>query len=328
MTASTSRPISKNASAKAAADSEAPRSKGVRTRLRSMTGYAQAQTGEDGWNLQVSVRGVNHRFLDLHLRVPEGFEPLEPRIRQIVRERVRRGHLDVTLRYDLAGPAAVGVNHEVAAAYLQAVSELRKQFGIHSEPDLAGILRLPGVIGAAALSVEEDLAKLEAALARCLGEALDKLNVMREEEGETLRREMSTRLAAISSMATQVEPLAAAARPAFARRLELRLKDLLAESSVDPARLAQEAALAAERGDVSEELARLASHTAQFESLLSDAADAGKKLDFLLQEMQREANTLLSKTPGNEEGGLEITRLALEIKSEIEKLREQVQNIE
>jgi len=309
-------------------DSKVPATKGARVRLRSMTGYAQAQTGESGWNLRVSVRSVNHRFLDLHLRVPEGFEPLEPRIRQIVRDRVRRGHLDVTLRYDLAGATAVAVNQEVATAYLQAVNDLRKKFGIQTEPDVAGILRLPGVIGAAAVSIEEELTKLEAALARCLGEALDKLNRMREEEGEVLRRDMSARLAAISRLALQVEPLAAAARPAFARRLELRLKDLLAESQVDPARLAQEAALAAERGDVSEELARLASHTAQFESLLGDAADAGKKLDFLLQEMQREANTLLSKTPGNEEGGLEITRLALEIKSEIEKIREQVQNIE
>ena len=293
-----------------------------------MTGYAQAQAGENGWSLRVSVRSVNHRFLDLHLRVPEGFEPLEPRIRQMIRGRVRRGHLDVTLRYDLAGPAAVGVNQEVAAAYVKTVNELRGQFGIQAEPDLAGILRLPGVLGAPALSVEEDLASLKAALARALSEALDKLDRMREEEGEALRRDMSGRLAAISRLASEVEPLVDAARPAFARRLEARLKDLLAESPVDPARLAQEAALAAERGDVSEELARLASHTAQFESLLDDAADAGKKLDFLLQEMQREANTLLSKTPGNEEGGLEITRLALEIKSEIEKIREQVQNIE
>ncbi len=284
-----------------------------------MTGYAQAQAGENGWSLRVSVRSVNHRFLDLHLRVPEGFEPLEPRIRQMIRGRVRRGHLDVTLRYDLAGPAAVGVNQEVAAAYVKTVNELRGQFGIQAEPDLAGILRLPGVLGAPALSVEEDLASLEAALARALNEALDKLDRMREEEGEALRRDMSGRLAAISRLASEVEPLVDAARPAFARRLEARLKDLLAESPVDPARLAQEAALAAERGDVSEELARLANHTAQFESLLDDAADAGKKLDFLLQEMQREANTLLSKTPGNEEGGLEITRLALEIKSEIEK---------
>jgi uncharacterized protein (TIGR00255 family) len=312
----------------APARSETHSSKPARGRLRSMTGYAQAQTAESGWSLRVSLRSVNHRFLDLHLRVPEGFEPLEPRIRQIVRERVRRGHLDVTLRYDLAGPAAVGVNQEVAAAYLQGLNELREQFGIHTEPDLTGILRLPGVIGAAALSIEAELAKIEAAMVRCLGEALDKLDRMREEEAEALRRDMSARVASITRLAAQIEPLAQAARPAFARRLEMRLKDLLAESPIDPTRLAQEAALAAERGDVSEELARLSSHTAQFDSLLGEATDAGKKLDFLLQEMQREANTLLSKTPGNEEGGLEITRLALEIKAEIEKLREQVQNIE
>ena len=118
------------------------------------------------------------------------------------------------------------------------------------------------------------------------------------------------------------------ARPVFARRLEARLKELLSEAQLDPTRLAQEAAIAAERGDVSEEITRLGSHVQQFESLLTGAADAGKKLDFLLQEMQRETNTLLSKTPGNDSEGLEITRLALEIKSEIEKLREQVQNIE
>jgi uncharacterized protein (TIGR00255 family) len=295
-----------------------------------MTGYAQAQSqaGELGWTLRVSVRSVNHRFLDLHLRVPEGFEPLEPLIRRTIRERVRRGHLDVTLRYDMAGPAAVGVNQEVAAAYLQAVNDLRKQFGIQAEPDVAGILRLPGVLAATALSIETEMEAVDAALVRALNETLDKLDAMREEEGEALRRDMSARLASINSLASEVEPLVRDARPALARRLEIRLKELLAESPLDPVRLAQEAALAAQRGDVSEELARLASHTAQFESLLGEAADAGKNLDFLLQEMQREANTLLSKTPGNEEGGLEITRLALEIKSEIEKIREQVQNIE
>ena len=293
-----------------------------------MTGYAQAQAVENGWSLRLSVRSVNHRFLDLHLRVPEGFEPLEPRIRQTVRERVRRGHLDVTLRYELAGPAAVGVNQDVAAAYLQAVDALRKQFGIHTEPDLASILRLPGVIGPASASLDAELARIEDAVTRCLAEALDKLDRMREHEAGALCREMAGRLASIASLAARVEPLAERARPAFARRLELRLKDLLGEAQIDPARLAQEAALAAERSDVSEELARLSSHVRQFESLLSGAADVGKKLDFLLQEMQREANTLLSKTPGTEAEGLAITELALEIKSEIEKIREQVQNIE
>jgi uncharacterized protein (TIGR00255 family) len=298
--------------------------------LKSMTGYAQAQTSENGIGLRISVRSVNHRFLDLHLRVPEGFEPLEPRIRQIVRDRVRRGHLDVTLRYELAGPAAVAVNQEVAASYLRAVADLRTQFGMKAEPDLASILRLPGVIGSSAgpASSEDEIARLESVVARCLTEALDKLDQMRELEANALRDEMSGRLSSIASLAARVGILAERARPAFARRLELRLKDLLGEAPIDPTRIAQEAALAAERSDVSEELARLASHVSQFESLLAGASDVGKKLDFLLQEMQREANTLLSKTPGNEAESLEITELALEIKSEIEKVREQVQNIE
>ncbi len=298
------------------------------TGLKSMTGYAQARAVESGWSLRVTIRAVNHRFLDLHLRIPEGFEPLEPRIRQILRERVRRGHLDFTLHYELAGPAAVGVNHDVAAAYLKAVNSLRQEFGIQTEPDLASILRLPGVIGAAAASVEGEIERLESVVARCLSEALDKLDRMREQEASHLREEMSARLRHIAALGAQLETLAEGARPAFAQRLAARLQELLGEAPLDPARLAQEASIAAERSDVSEELARLRSHVQQFESLLSGASDVGKKLDFLLQEMQRESNTLLSKTPGNDAEGLDITRLGLEIKSEIEKLREQVQNIE
>ncbi|HXX20955.1 MAG TPA: YicC/YloC family endoribonuclease [Candidatus Acidoferrum sp.] len=306
----------------------APSPKAAPKSLKSMTGYAQAQRAENGFSMRVSVRSVNHRFLDLHIRVPDGFEPLEPRIRQIIRERVRRGHLDVTLRYEPAGPAAVTINQEVAAAYVQAVNALRKQFAVHAEPDLASILRLPGVIGPAAASVDEELARLEEIMAGCLMEALDKLDRMREHEGDALRQEMLGRLATIADSAAKVGVLAERARPAFAKRLETRLKELLGEAQLDPARIAQEAAIAAERSDISEELTRLASHVRQFESHLTAAADVGKKLDFLLQEMQREANTLLSKTPSNEADALEITTLGLEIKSEIEKLREQVQNIE
>jgi uncharacterized protein (TIGR00255 family) len=302
-----------------------PSSKGG---LKSMTGYAQARASENGWSLRVTIRSVNHRFLDLHLRVPEGFEPLEPRIRQIIRERVRRGHLDVTVHYELAGPAAIGVNQEVAAAYLKAAASLRKEFNIQSEPDVESIMRLPGVIGAAAASLQSELERLESVLGRCMLESLDKLDRMRAEEAGVLREEMSSRLRTIAALASSVSTLAERARPAFAKRLETRLKDLLGETQIDPTRLAQEAALAAERSDVSEELVRLRSHVQQFQDLLASASEAGKKLDFLLQEMQREANTLLSKTPGNDGEGLEITRLALEIKSEIEKLREQVQNIE
>jgi uncharacterized protein (TIGR00255 family) len=241
---------------------------------------------------------------------------------------VRRGHLDVTVHYELAGPAAIGVNQEVAAAYLKAAAALRKEFNIQSEPDVESIMRLPGVIGAAAASLESELERLESVLGRCMLESLDKLDRMRAEEAGVLREEMSARLRTIAALASSVSTLAERARPAFAKRLEARLKDLLGETQIDPTRLAQEAALAAERSDVSEELVRLRSHVQQFQDLLASASEAGKKLDFLLQEMQREANTLLSKTPGNDGEGLEITRLALEIKSEVEKLREQVQNIE
>lgn len=296
--------------------------------LRSMTGYAQAQSIESGWTLRISIRSVNHRFLDLHVRVPDGFEPLEPRIRQIVRERVHRGHLDVTLYHELAGPSAVGVNEDVAAAYVEAVNSLRRKFDIQAEPDLASILRLPGVIGSPITSLDEQIERLDAVAARCLSDALDKLDRMRESEGQHLREEMSGRLRTIAGHADKIRTIAERAAPAFARRLEQRLKDLLAETQIDPTRLAQEAAIAAERSDVSEELARLASHVQQFQALLAGTTEVGKKLDFLLQEMQREINTLLSKTPSNEGDGLEITRLGLEVKSEIEKLREQVQNIE
>lgn len=295
--------------------------------LKSMTGYAEARTSQRDWNVRTTIRAVNHRFLDLHLRIPEGFEPLEPKIRQAIRQSVRRGHLDVTVYYEPAGQAAVGVNEEIAAAYLKAANTLREKFHISAEPDLAAILRLPGVIGATA-ALKDNLEELESTVVACLDETLDKLTHMRELEGRHLRDEMAMRLRNIGGLAARVTILAERAQPQFAKRLETRLQALLSESQLDPTRLAQEAAIAAERSDVSEELARLRSHVHQFEGLLAGAPDAGKKLDFLLQEMQREANTLLSKSPGTEAEGIEITQIGLEIKSEIEKLREQVQNIE
>jgi uncharacterized protein (TIGR00255 family) len=298
------------------------------TSLKSMTGYAEARTIEKGWNIRVTIRAVNHRFLDLHIRMPEGFEPIEPRIRQTVRQSVRRGHLDLTVYYEPAGKAAVGVNEEIAAAYLQSANVLREKFGLKSEPDLGAIMRLPGVVAAAGTKLDGNIDQIEAAVVGCLDESLAKLARMRATEGGHLREEMSARLRNITTLSERVTGLAAAAQPAFAKRLEARLQALLSDAQIDPTRLAQEAAIAAERADVSEELARLRSHVQQFEGLLAGAPDVGKKLDFLLQEMQREANTLLSKSPGTEAEGIEITKIGLEIKSEIEKLREQVQNIE
>jgi uncharacterized protein (TIGR00255 family) len=215
---------------------------------------------------------------------------------------------------------------------LKAVEDLRRQFGVTAEPDLLALFRLPGVVAApgtaAELQEEEMQERLGAQLDACLEQALDRLEAMRRAEGQTLAAEMRGLLARIAEKTGEVEALSERVRPAFARRLETKLKELLNGVPVEPARLAQEAALLAERSDVSEELARLHSHVEQFQILLAGAGETGKKLDFLLQEMQREANTLLSKTPGVESEGLAITGLALEIKSDIEKLREQAQNVE
>jgi len=302
------------------------------TGIRSMTGFAQAHIERDGRSLRINLRSVNHRFLDLHLRMPDGFEVFESRARQVIRNRLRRGHVDVNVYYEPAGPAAVEVNHEVAEAYMKAVEELRRQFGVKTEPDLIALFRLPGVVaapGAAGeLQNEEAQERLGAQLEACLEQALERLETMRRSEGQTLAAEMQGMLARIAEKTAEIESLAERVRPAFARRLESKLNELLNGVQVDPARLAQEAALLAERSDVSEELARLRSHVEQFQKLLASAGEAGKKLDFLLQEMQREANTLLSKTPGVESEGLAITGFALEIKSDIEKLREQAQNVE
>ena len=300
------------------------------TGLKSMTGYAQARAVENGWSLRVTIRAVNHRFLDLHLRIPEGFEPLEPRIRQILAR--TRSSRPSGCHFALRTGRSRGGRRE--SRRRRRVSESR-QFvaqGIrHSDragPRLDLALARSDRRGQRH-SLEGEIERLENVVMRCLNEALEKLDAHARRRSQPSSREKCPRACAhIAALTAKLETLAENARPAFARRLAARLQELLGEAQLDPARLAQEASIAAERSDVSEELARLRSHVQQFESLLAGAADVGKKLDFLLQEMQRESNTLLSKTPGNDGEGLEITRLGLEIKSEIEKLREQVQNIE
>jgi len=282
--------------------------------------------------VRINLRSVNHRFLDLHLRMPDGFEVFESRIRQAIRNRLRRGHVDINVYYEPGGTGAVEVNHDVVQAYMKAVQRLGQEFGVKAEPDLVALFRLPGVVAAPGsageLQSEEMQEKLGAQVEDCLEQALNKLEAMRRSEGQALTAEMQEILGRIAVRTAEVEALAERVRPAIARRLAERLEELLKGVQLDPIRLAQEAALLAERSDVSEELARLRSHVEQFRKLLAGAGEAGKKLDFLLQEMQREANTLLSKTPGVESEGLAITGLALEVKSDIEKLREQAQNVE
>jgi len=302
------------------------------TGIYSMTGFAQARVDRDSGAVRINLRSVNHRFLDLHLRMPDGFEVFESRIRQTIRNRLRRGHVDVNIYYEPGGTGAVEMNHSLVESYMKAVEKLRQEFAIKTEPDLVALLRLPGVVaapgGAGELQNEETQERLGEQVEACLEQALNKLEAMRRSEGQALNAEMQEILVKIAARSAEIETLTERVRPAIARRLAERLEDLLKGVQIDPIRLAQEAALLAERNDVSEELARLRSHVEQFRKLLAGAGEAGKKLDFLLQEMQREANTLLSKTPGVESEGLAITELALEVKSDIEKLREQAQNVE
>jgi uncharacterized protein (TIGR00255 family) len=297
----------------------------------SMTGYAQARGEQNGWGLRVSVKSVNHRFLDVRFRLPEGFDVYEQRLRQIVREKLHRGHIDINVNVQPGTAAPVQVNRDLLQAYLNAAEELQKKMGASADLDVVSLLRLPGVIGGLAPPLpetDEEQDALGQALDACLREALTKLDEMRNAEGRHLAEELRSRLARIGEQTEQVRKLAVTLTPAFARRLQSRLKELLEGTGIEPARLAQEAALLAERSDISEELDRLRSHVQQFEKLLDGAGELGKKLDFLLQEMHREANTMLSKTPGVESEALAITGLSLEIRAEIEKLREQVQNIE
>src|SRR6202045_199636 len=304
---------------------------GKKAECVSMTGYAQARGELNGWFIRMSVKSVNHRFLDVRFRLPEGFDGYELRLRQIVRKKILRGRLAINLNVQPGTPAPVQVNRELLQAYLHAAEELRRQMNASSELDIVSLLRLPGVIGGLAPPLpetDEEQDQLGHALDACLHDALTKLDEMRHAEGRHLAEELRSRVARIAEQTEKVRQLAIALTPAFARRLETRLKELRSGTGTEPARLAQEAALLAERSDISEELDRLRSHLQQFEKLLDGANAIGKKLDFLLQEMHREANTMLSKTPGVESEALAITGLSLEIRAEIEKLREQVQNIE
>jgi len=285
--------------------------------------------------LRVSLRSVNHRFLDLRVHIPEGFEAFEPQMRQLVRDHVGRGHVDLTLHIEVSRLAGLKIDHKLAAGYLRAIEELRQEFNLAPEPHLVALLRLPGVVASpgspGALPPtydEEQLEQLGVQVCACLGEALYKLDEMRQEEGRSLARDMSALVKSITHRTARLETLSDQSRPAYAQRLKTRLQELLGALPVDPVRVAQEAAVLAERSDIAEELTRLRSHVDQFDRLIKEAGEIGKKLDFLLQEMQREANTMLSKTPGLGLEGLDMTELGLQIKADIEKLREQVQNVE
>jgi uncharacterized protein (TIGR00255 family) len=296
-----------------------------------MTGYSRVRVEEAEFSLSVSAKATNHRFLDLQVRVPAVLEPLEPLLRRLVKDHLARGHVEVAVSLERAGSLELQLDRKMLGAYAAACQQLRSEFGFKAEPDPVSLLRIPGMVagGNGDLSPAQ-LEGLEQALERVARETLGALNDMRAREGEALERDVRSRLARLRELSADVDKRAQRMAALYQRRLESRIQELLGALDVDRARLAQEAAYLASRSDIAEELTRFASHLDQVQHLLDGAAshEVGKKLDFLLQEMNREANTLLSKTTDVPEVGLEVARQAIEMKTEIEKLREQAQNIE
>jgi uncharacterized protein (TIGR00255 family) len=297
-----------------------------------MTGFARVR-GESaaGQRFTLTLKSINHRFLDLSMRLPGGCDALEMQLRKLLKEQLKRGHVDVTLQLEREESKALQLNGTLVAAYADAARRAAAEFGLAGEPDVNTVLRLPGVLNGEGNGELDEEALTAAAMAQAES-AIAQLNQMRAAEGAALVLELKASLGRIAEAVDEVAGLRGEVRLSYFERMRQRITELLGASGapqVAEQRILEEAAMLAERSDVEEELVRLRTHVQHFESLLDAGGELGKKLDFLLQELNREANTLLSKTSGAAAGnGLRITELGLHIKSEIEKVREQVQNLE
>jgi uncharacterized protein (TIGR00255 family) len=302
--------------------------------IRSMTGFAQVrgEVARNGTSAEspgrlafaLSLKSVNHRFLDLHFRLPSGTDVLEMQLRRLLKERLSRGHVEISLSLERTSNEVFSLNRELVGGYITAFRAAAAEFSIAAVPDLNAILRIPGALDAAAESAD---GVIEEAVLGKAGEALDRLNQMREEEGRGIVRELRERMTHLAQAAKNVQQHRRAVLHNYTERLTSRLQELLG-SALDRERVLQEAALLVDRSDIQEEVVRLETHIQHFLGLLDEGGEIGKRLDFLLQEMNREANTLLSKTSGLAGEALKITEAGLAMKAEIEKSREQVQNLE
>ncbi len=294
--------------------------------IRSMTGYARVRKTAGDTEIVMSVKSVNHRALDLHFHCPAELDPIENDMRALVRRSLTRGHVEVRVSLAReASTASLTLNRSLLRAYLDAFQQAAAEHGLKAEPDLNSAFRIPGMFGDSGADLPTGV---QAAVLEALAEALEVLNQTREREARDTVRLLLAHNAAIQNTASALEQIRARAFPLFEARLTDRLRDLLRGQSVDPQRLAQEVAMLVDRSDVSEEISRLHIHAVQLAALLNGGGEVGKKLDFLLQEMNRETNTILSKTNGIGEAGLKITELALSAKADIEKIREQSLNLE
>jgi len=293
--------------------------------IRSMTGFAQVKGQVNGrLSFTLSLKSVNHRFLDLHFRMPPDSDDLEMQLRRRLKEKLARGHVELTLSLERGTGGNFSLNREMVGGYVQAFRAAAAEFGLAAEPDLNAVLRIPGALESAVLPSDGELTPV---VLEKLEQALAALNEMREEDGRGTVRELRQRMAHVQHAREEVEKHRQAMLRSYADKLKSRMQELIG-SQAEPERILQEAALLVDRSDIQEELVRLNAHVKHFLGLLDEGGEVGKKLDFLLQEMNREANTLLSKTSGLAGEALKITESGLSMKSDIEKAREQVQNLE
>jgi uncharacterized protein (TIGR00255 family) len=296
--------------------------------VHSMTGYARvAGRVSETLGFSLSLKSVNHRFLDLHMRMPGGTESLEMRLRRVLKEKLVRGHVEVTLNLDRSQRAEAKYDAALVAGYVAAFRTAAAEHGLKGEADLNVIFRLPGVLTGESRNSDEEMLALETAVLPEIDGLVDALNAMRGQEGAVLASELHAGMDRLLALVDEAAKMRENVQQAYFERIEQRLQAML-HGTFDRDRLLQEAALLAEKSDVEEEVTRLRTHIDHFHGLLDGGGEVGKRLDFLLQEMNREANTLLSKTGGVGGNGPRITEVGLGMKSEIEKAREQVQNLE
>ncbi|MBM3813939.1 MAG: YicC family protein [Acidimicrobiia bacterium] len=292
-----------------------------------MTGFARVRRMTPQGEIVLSLRGVNHRGLDPHFHMASDFDPLEQGMRKAITAQVIRGHLDVRLQWVRArGAGKLAVNQEMLKAYVEAYRAAAKQYSLLAQVDLNAAFQTPGVIADG--GSQEPGPEVETAVEEAMAEALNIYNAHREAEGADTAAVMRKHLEKIEAAAGKIEAAREGIVPALRARLEAKMQEMLGAAGADPNRLAQEAALLADRSDIGEEVARLKMHAARLREMLEKGGEMGKKLDFLLQEMNREVSTMLAKSGAAAEAGRAIVELALGVKSEVEKIREQSLNLE
>lgn len=288
-----------------------------------MTGFGRGEFKDNGIELTCEVKSVNNRYLDVSIKAPKVFASVEDDIRSKVKERMTRGHLDIFISYTdkRERQKTLILDEELLKAYIAAAQKAESVLPeIKNDLTLSYLLRIPDVLKSEELTQDDE--ELKAALFSALQAAITALNSMRSREGEKLENDMLSRMDEIRRLVEAIKKKAPKVAEEHRKKLETRMKKILEEREVDETRLLSEVAIFADKSNIDEELTRLDSHIEQFKEICSNQ-QVGRKLDFLVQEFNREANTICSKS-----NDLEVTRLALSLKNEIEKVREQVQNIE